>query len=55
MPKQAMSQAALNEWVKKTPLKKIGLPVQIAEGIIFILIKDFVCGRTLEIDGGLRM
>lgn len=55
MPKNAMSELVLSEWIKKTPVKRMGLPEEIADGIYFILENDFVCGRVFEIDGGLRM
>lgn len=55
MPKNAMSQNMLEEWIGKTPLKRMGEPEEIADAAIFILENDFFCGRILEIDGGLRM
>ena len=55
MPKQAMSESIISEWVKKTPVKRMGLAEEISGGIIFILNNDFFCGRVLELDGGLRM
>ena len=55
MPRQAMSEKTLSEWVRRTPLKRMGLAQEIADGILFILGNDFFCGRVLEIDGGLRM
>ena len=33
----------------------MGTPEEVAHGIIFIIENDFFCGRTLELDGGLRM
>lgn len=55
MPKKAMSETIISEWVKKTPVKRMGLPEEIANGILFIVDNDFFCGRVLEIDGGLKM
>ncbi|MFH1288890.1 MAG: SDR family NAD(P)-dependent oxidoreductase [bacterium] len=55
MPKNSMNQSAILEWVKKTPVRRMGFPEEIADGINFILQNDFFCGRVLEIDGGLRM
>lgn len=55
MPRKAMKDSMLDDWISKTPLRRMGKPEELAKGIIFILENDFVNGRTLEIDGGLRM
>jgi 3-oxoacyl-[acyl-carrier protein] reductase len=51
----AMSESILRQWIQRTPLKRMAQPEEIADGIMFILKNDFFCGRTLELDGGLRM
>lgn len=55
MPKNAMPEKIVLEWSKKTPIRRMGLPEEIADGILFILDNEFFCGRVLELDGGLRM
>lgn len=55
MPKNSMSRQVISEWIKKTPVRRMGSPEEIADAINFILKNDFFCGRVLEIDGGLRM
>ena len=37
------------------PLRKMGLPDNIAQTVQFILENDYLTGRVLEIDGGLRL
>ncbi len=37
------------------PLRKMGLPEHIAQTVRFILENDYLTGRVLEIDGGLRL
>lgn len=37
------------------PLRKMGLPEHIAQTVQFILENDYLTGRVLEIDGGLRL
>ncbi|NQD37121.1 SDR family oxidoreductase [Permianibacter sp. IMCC34836] len=37
------------------PLRKMGLPENIAQTVKFILENDYLTGRVLEIDGGLRL
>ncbi len=55
MPKQSMDEGAISSWKQKTPLRRLGMPEEIADGVIFILNNEFICGRVIEIDGGLRM
>jgi len=52
---RSMNESVLNEWIKKVPLKRLGAPEEIAEGILFILRNDFCNGKILELDGGLRI
>lgn len=40
---------------KQIPLARFGKPEEISHGAIFILENDYFHGRTLEIDGGLRL
>lgn len=55
MPRSSMNEMLLNQWVIKTPLKRMADPKEMSEGIKFIFQNDFFCGRVLELDGGLRM
>jgi 3-oxoacyl-[acyl-carrier protein] reductase len=55
MPRKAMNEKTFTAWINKSPARRIGTPDEIAEGILFILKNDFFYGRTLELDGGLRM
>lgn len=52
---QSMSEDVLKDWIKKVPLRRLGKPDEIADGIIFIIKNDFINGKVLELDGGLRM
>jgi len=55
MPRQAVPEKVLLDWIKRTPAKRMGMPEEIADGILFILRNNFFQGRVLELDGGLRM
>jgi len=55
MPRKAMSEKKLSEWIRKSHVKRLGLPEEVAQGILFIIQNDFFSGRILEIDGGLRL
>ena len=48
-------EAVLKDWIKKIPLRRMGKPVEIADAIMFIIKNDFINGKVIEIDGGLRM
>jgi len=52
---KSMTDAVIRDWVKKTPLKRMAITQEIVDGILFIIRNDYYNGRTLEIDGGLRM
>lgn len=51
----SVQESVLEEWKEKTPLRRIGTPDEIVNGIFFIIGNDFYHGRVLEIDGGLRI
>ncbi|CAG2167102.1 unnamed protein product [Oppiella nova] len=54
------SQQGMEDWVKKcakyTPLGRIGQPIDIAKGVVFLASTDaqFITGHNLVIDGGLK-
>jgi len=51
--KEAMSETALRETIKKVPLRRLGKPEEIAEGVLFVIQNDFFNGKVLKLDGGL--
>jgi 3-oxoacyl-[acyl-carrier protein] reductase len=51
----SMTESVVNEWIKKTPVKRMACPAEIVEGIIFIIKNDFFNGEILKLDGGLRI
>ena len=55
MPKNSMSSSQIKEWISKTPMKRMGQPSEIAHSVEYIISNDFLGGRTIQIDGGLRM
>ncbi|MBB5210549.1 SDR family oxidoreductase [Microbulbifer hydrolyticus] len=50
-----MRPEVLERMLAKVPLKRIGQPDEIASALRFIIENDYVSGRTIEVDGGLRM
>jgi len=53
--KEAVNEAALRETVKKVPLRRLGKPAEIADGVISVIRNDFFNGKVLELDGGLTV
>jgi 3-oxoacyl-[acyl-carrier protein] reductase len=51
----AINAGALERIVSQVPLRRLGEMTEISSAIQFIVHNDFVTGRTLEIDGGLRI
>ena len=51
--KEALNEAVLREIVKKVPLRRLGIPEEIADGVISVIENDFFNGKVLELDGGL--
>ncbi len=51
----SMRPEVLNKLTEPVPLKRLGLPQEIAHAVMFIFENDFFTGRCLEIDGGLRL
>jgi 3-oxoacyl-[acyl-carrier protein] reductase len=50
---RAMSENTLQDVVKKVPLRRLGKPGEIADGVMSVIENDFFNGKVLELDGGL--
>lgn len=51
--KESLSEAVLREIVKKVPLRRLGRPEEIADGVLSVIENDFFNGKVFELDGGL--
>jgi 3-oxoacyl-[acyl-carrier protein] reductase len=49
----AVAEAALSDLKRKTPLRRLATPAEIAAAVVFALENNFLTGRTLHVDGGL--
>jgi 3-oxoacyl-[acyl-carrier protein] reductase len=49
----AMSETALQETIKRVPMRRLGKPEEIADGVLFAIKNDFCNGKVLALDGGL--
>lgn len=52
---QGLKPEILNQVESAIPLGRMGKPDEIAHAVQFILENDYFSGRTIEIDGGLRI
>ena len=51
--KEAISETVLRETIKKVPLRRLGRPEEIADGVLSVIKNDFFHGKVVELDGGL--
>lgn len=51
--KEALSESVLQETIKKVPLRRLGKPQEITQGVISVIENDFFNGKVYELDGGL--
>jgi 3-oxoacyl-[acyl-carrier protein] reductase len=51
----SMRPEVLDKMTAPVPLKRLGLPQEIASAVLFVFQNDFFTGRCLEVDGGLRL
>lgn len=51
--REAMSEAALRETIARVPLRRLGRPEEIADGVLAVIMNDFFNGKVFELDGGL--
>lgn len=51
----SMKQDIREKIMQRVPLQRFAKPEEIADAALFILENDYFNGRTLEIDGGLRL
>ena len=50
-----MTEETLAKVTAPVPLKRLGLPGEIADAALFVAQNDFFNGRCIELDGGLRI
>ena len=50
-----MPPEILEKVTAPVPLKRLGLPEEIAHAAVFIAENDYFTGRSIEVDGGLRL
>ena len=51
--RQGLSPERLEDWVRKTPLRRLGTVEEVARAVVYAAENDFVTGTVLEVAGGL--
>jgi 3-oxoacyl-[acyl-carrier protein] reductase len=50
-----MPPEMLEKVTAPVPLKRLGLPEEVAQAAVFIAENDYFTGRSIDLDGGLRL
>jgi 3-oxoacyl-[acyl-carrier protein] reductase len=50
-----MAEKAKQKLYSSIPVKRLGQPCEVAKAVAFILENEYINGRVLELDGGLRL
>ncbi len=51
----ALSEATTKDWIRRTPLRRLGSIDDVLSAVLFALTNDHVTGKVIEIDGGLTL
>jgi 3-oxoacyl-[acyl-carrier protein] reductase len=51
----ALPEATIKEWTRRTPLRRLAKPEEIASAVLFAVDNEFLTGRTIAVDGGLTI
>lgn len=50
---KALSESMLQDVVRRVPIRRLGKPEEIADGVIAVIENDFFNGKVFQLDGGL--
>lgn len=53
--RHALADKYIEQWVKQTPLGRLGTTGEMARAIRFVIEDEYFNGRVLELDGGLKL
>ncbi len=51
----ALPEPIMQEWVKRTPLRRLGSVEDVISAIVFAITNEHLTGKVIEIDGGLSL
>lgn len=49
---EALASSTIKEWIRRTPLRRLGPVDEVIKAIVFAIENDFLTGRTIRVDGG---
>jgi 3-oxoacyl-[acyl-carrier protein] reductase len=50
--RETLGAGLVKDWLRKTPLRRLGTTDQVSGAVLFALENDFVTGCTIRVDGG---
>ena len=53
--RSALSESIVKDWIKKTPLRRLGSVMEVTSAVMFAVQNDHLTGKVIEIDGGLTL
>lgn len=51
----AMPEQLLQDWVRRTPLRRLGSPADVVSAVLLAIDNEHLTGKVIEIDGGLSL
>lgn len=51
----ALSEAVLSDWIRRTPLRRLGSVEHVNKAVLFAITNEHLTGKVIEIDGGLTL
>lgn len=51
----AMTETVVKDWIRKTPLRRLGKAADVTSAVVFAIQNDHLTGKVIEIDGGLTL
>jgi 3-oxoacyl-[acyl-carrier protein] reductase len=51
----ALQGSALQDWVRRTPLRRLGSVESVTSAVLFAITNEHLTGKVIEVDGGLTL
>jgi 3-oxoacyl-[acyl-carrier protein] reductase len=49
----ALADSVLKDWVRRTPLRRLGPVESVTSAVLFAITNDYLTGKVIDVDGGL--
>jgi 3-oxoacyl-[acyl-carrier protein] reductase len=53
--RSALADSVLKDWVRRTPLRRLGQVESVTSAVLFAIANDYLTGTVLDVDGGLTL